>query len=473
MAQQSDTVGLPKRLPLVIEPENRDTSTLKDAKLINGYVEKGKKDGEYHIYKRPGLLNESTIAGAGLGVYNWRGKVYRIQGATIYEDGVAIGGGAPNGALDTTGGIYHFESCLGTTPSLQFGNGVATYNYDLTTPITALAGANYPSPAAKGIVYLDGTTYIMDQAAAIRGCATLNAPTDWTDVLNTITAQIEPDGGIGLFKQLVYVIAFKQWSTEVFYDAQNALASPLGPVQGAKVNYGCLNADSVQEIDGTIFWLGVNRNTNPQILQLDNLKPLVVSTKPIDRLLAQGATGTVYSFAFKLDGHKFYVITLKSTNITLVYNVSEQMWSQWTDADGNYFPIVAATFNANYDLLLQHESNGKLYSVNSSYGTDDGAQITFDLYTPNFDGGIRREKVAGMLYVIADQQAGSTMQVRSNDKDYAAAAWSNFRTVDLGMDTPFLPDNGSFRRRAYHLRHTAPTALRLQALEMQLDLGTM
>jgi len=473
MAQQSDTVGLPKRLPLVIEPENRDESTLKDAKLINGYMEKGKKDGEYHVYKRPGLLNKSTIAGAGLGVYNWQGKVYRIQGATIYEDDVAIGGGAPNGALDTTGGIYHFASCLGATPALQFGNGVATYNYDGTTPLTVIAGANFPAATTKGIVYLDGTTYVMDSKASIRGCAVINAPTDYTDVLNRLTAQIEPDGGVGLFKQLVYVIAFKQWSTEVFYDAQNATASPLGPVQGAKINHGCVNADSLQDLDGTIFWLAVNRKTSPQVMQLDNLKPIVVSTKPVDRLLAHAALGTVYSFAFKIDGHKFYVLTLKTANLTLVYDAAEQMWSQWTDVDGNYFPIVSATFDASYNLLLQHESNGKLYYVDPTYYTDDTAQITFDLYTPNFDGGIRREKLAGMLYIIADQQVGSTLYARANDKDYAADAWTAFREVDLGMDTPFLSDNGSFRRRAYHFRHTAPTSLRLQAIELQLDIGTM
>ncbi len=123
MAQQADTVGLPKRLPLVVQPENRDESTLKDAKLINGYMEKDELTGEYHVYKRPGLRQYgAALVGAGLGVYNWLGDVYRIQGATIYKNDVAIGGGAPNGALNTAGGIYHFSSCLGATQQLQFGN---------------------------------------------------------------------------------------------------------------------------------------------------------------------------------------------------------------------------------------------------------------------------------------------------------------------------------------------------------------
>lgn len=51
---QAESVSLPKRLPLVLEPENRDESTDKDAKLVNGYVEKSKHEGEYWLFKRPG-----------------------------------------------------------------------------------------------------------------------------------------------------------------------------------------------------------------------------------------------------------------------------------------------------------------------------------------------------------------------------------------------------------------------------------
>tara|TARA_R110000868_G_scaffold163567_1_gene395829 strand:+ start:1720 stop:3144 length:1425 start_codon:yes stop_codon:yes gene_type:complete len=472
---QAPSVAVPPRLPLVIQPENRDESTLKDAKLINGFVEKDALTGEYHVYKRPGLsVYGATIATAGRGVYNWRGNVYRIQGSTIYKDDVAIAGGAPNGALNTAGGVYHFSSTRGATPQLQFGNGAAAYNYDGGAgPITTIAGANFPSPAVKGWAYLDGTTYVMDAEAAIHGCDTLNDPIAWTDVLNVIEAQIEPDDGVALAKQLVYVIAFKQWSTEVFYDAQNALASPLGPVQGAKINMGCINSDSVQELDGALFWLAVNRKTSPQIMMLDNLKPQVISTKAIDRLIAHAAFGTIYSFAFKCNGHRYYAITLVTGNITLVYDVAERMWAQWTDVNGNYFPFVSATFTSTYDLILQHESDGKLYQIDPLLYTDNGSIITFDLYTPNFDAGNRRTKQLNMMWFIGDKSPGTVLQVRSNDSDYAADGWSNFRTVDMGQDDPFLENEGSFVRRAYHLRCQCNAPLRIQAIDLQLDLGTL
>lgn len=475
MAQQAPTVALPKRLPLVIQPENRSEDTDKDAKLINGYMERKADGQETWIYKRPGTLQTgATIAGNGYGIYNWLGDIYRIQGATIYKNDVAIAGGAPNGAMDTTGGVYRFSSCLGATPALQFGNGVGSYNYDGTTPITAIAGANFPATGlVKGWAYLDGTTYVMNTAANIRGCTNLNAPTVWTDVLNTITAQIEPDKGVFLSKQLVYVVAFKQWSTEVFYDAQNASGSPLGPVQGAKINYGCAAADSVQEMDGVLFWIATNRSSATQVVMMDSLKVQVVSTKPIERLLGEADFSAVYSFGIKYEGHRFYGFTLKNNNITLVYDMTDQMWSQWTDPDGNYFKIVSSTFNSATGRILQHESNGKTYLMDSAYHTDDGSIITTDIYTPNFDGGTRRGKQLNIMKFVGDKTTGSVLQVRSNDYDYDAAKWTNFRYVDLGFSDPILPSNGSFKRRAYHFRHQSNTRFRIQAVELQMDLCSL
>jgi len=525
MARPQETVGLPKRLPLVAEPENRDETTLRDAKLLNGFVEKNELTGEYKVYKRPGLLTNATYsesAATGLGSYNWMGDVYAIFGATMYKNGVAL-----VGVLDTTGGIYRFSSSLGTTPRMQFGNGVATYNYDASAGIvqisdeqtitagafvigvsytiltvgttdftligasantigviftatgvgsgtgTATTATNFPDETVKGIVYLDGTTYVMTAAASIRGCAVINDTTDWTDLLNRITAQIEPDQGVALAKQLVYVLALKEWSTEVFYDALNATASPLGPVQGAKLNFGCANEESLQEIDGALFWISTNRTSSPQIVMMDNLKLQVISTPAIDRLLETDDLATVYSFGIRYEGHKFYGVTLVASNITLVYDMKERLWAQWTDSSGNYFPIVSTTFVGVNGLLMQHATNGKIYTFDAENTTDDGAVITWDLYTPNFDGGVSLKKTLNLLTFVGDQTGGSVLQVRCNDNDYSHDKWSEFRYIDLSQERPTLGKCGTFRRRAYHFRHQCATPHRMAAIELQLDLGTL
>ena len=532
---------LPKRLPLVIMPENRDSTTARDAKLVNCYVEKDTGD-QYHIYKRPGMLVQSSLGVAtGLGMFNWQGVIYSIFGTTLYRNGVSVG------TIDGTA-PYQFSACLGSQPKLFFNNGAAAYVFYRTPgllgvltltavlppvvisttgtitvnspSITAIAstaamtvnssvagtgiplgayitvinsataitissnalssaaGVNLtvttfglPTGVFAGSAYLDSTTYTIDATARIYG-SNLNDPQTWNP-LNNLIAQIEPDGGVSIAKTLVYVIAFKQWSTEVFYDAANSVGSPLGTVQGSKVNYGCAAAASIQDIDGSLIWLATNRSSSLFVVMFENLQVSVISTKPIQRLLDGVDLTTVYSWQHKENSHSFYILTIKNSNLTLVYDLGEKTWFQWTDSNGNYVPIVSSTLAATSSgpRLVQHESNGKIYTVSNTYYTDDGSTITVDIYTPGFDGGVNKRKMLPRLEIICDQTSGSTLSVRSSDDDYQT--WSNFRQMDLGKKRAYLNNNGSFYRRAYHLRHTANTPMRIQAMELSMELGTL
>lgn len=509
----------PIRLPLIITPENRDNITTTDSRLVNCYVERGRRKDEYHIYGRAGQLKfqqPSGGAAAGNGVYNWNGDIYSIFGSTLYKNGTNIG------TVDATNGVYRFSQSLGSPTRLVLGNGVKAYTWDNTlllqigtsgATITAgafvvhvtyqiltigttdftLIGASantvglrfiatgvgagtgtatasaFPTSFVKGWAFLDETTYAMTSLAVIQG-SELNDPTYW-DPLNALTAQMEPDKGVALNKQLAYVIALKQWSGEVFYDAAQATGSPLGTVQGAKVSFGCANADTVQEVDGILLWLCTNRSASNQVIMMDNLKAEIVSTKPVERLLRQIDTTQMYSFIFKDEGHKFYVLTSVVTNLTLVFDLSEREWCQWADFNGNYLPIAASTYNSTNRHIWQHATDGWLYYASRDYTNDSGNVITKDIYTPNYDGDIRNKKMLDKMTFVADQTSGSTLKVRHSDDDYKS--WSNFDEVSLADDLPFLTDRGTFRKRAHNLRHQSNTTFRMQAIELNLRIGVL
>ena len=467
---QAESVAIPKRLPLVTVPDNRGTDATKDSKLVNCFAEKA-MDGSYWIYKRAGLLRSSQPSGgaaAGAGMFNWLGDKYAIFGNRVYKNGVVLAG-----TVNTAGGVYKFSSCLGATPKMQFGNGIFAYNYDTAGGIVLINDADFPAAFVKGWCYLDGTVYVATAAARIQG-SDLNDPVNW-DPLNVIVAQIEPDRGVALGKQLVYAVIFKQWSTEIFYDAGNATGSPLGTVQGAKVDYGCVTAESVQQIDGIFFWVATNQSASTQVIMMAGLKAQVVSTDPIERLLDSADWTTTYSLQLKNIGHRFYIITSVVSNITLVYDLDQKLWHQWTYVASNtYFPFVSSTYDSTtFRHELQHESDGYIYLLNEGYFTDNGLTITVDIVTPNFDGETNRRKQMNVMKFIADETPGSVLQVRKNDHDFALDKWSNFRNVDLSKKQPMLTNCGSFVRRAYNLRHQSQTALRLKAVEMQIDLGTL
>ena len=339
---------------------------------------------------------------------------------------------------------------------------------------------NFPSSFVKGWAYLDGTLYVMDELARIWGTATLavggigglDDPRIW-DPLNILIARNEPDPGVFLLKHQAYVIALKQWTAEAFYDAGNPTGSPLRPVQGAQCVYGCLSADSVQYIDGTILWLTFNRAVSPQIARMDDLRATIISTPPIERLLDQIKGSPIFSWKFKHGGHRYYGLTIKARNITIVYDMDQQLWYQWTDADGNYWPIVAHSYTGDNEHILQHETNGRCYLAEGDYEypNDDGDVVPVDIYTPNFDAGVDRRKQLNFMRFNADQKSGSRLFVRFSDDDYQT--WTNFREVNLGNKRPVLTTCGTFYRRAWHFRHFANTPLRIKTIDLQLDIGTL
>lgn len=454
----------PLRLPLIVAASNRDETTDRDARLVNGFIEQ-LSEADVWVYKRPGLSVYSTVTAAtGGGLVNWRGNIYSIWGATLYKDGVAV-----SGTLDTTNGVYTFSFVLGAVPKLFMQNGVKAYTYDTAGGLVQVTDVDYPATTVKGSAYLDGTTYVMTATAAIQGSG-INDPTSWA-ALNSIIAQIEPDGGVAMTKQLVYVIALKGWSTEVFYDVGNPTGSPLGVVQGAKINLGCRHQDTVREIEGALLWVCQTKEGGLGVAIMDSLKARVISTPSVDRLLQQADFTTVYSWTAKIIGHRFYALTIVNKNITMVYDLNSQQWFQWADANGNYLPIIAATYTTDQQNIVQHASNGKVYKLEMTNYTDESDLITVDLYTPNYDAQTRKWKYLHNLDIIADRTTGSRLQIRKSDDDYQT--WSNFREVDLGKDYPSLVNCGRFKRRAYHMRHACNTALRIKAVELGLDIGVL
>lgn len=449
-------------------PANRQEDTNKDARLVNGYMER-ENQGDIWLYKRPGLSHSTRPSGApglGQGAYNWLGNIYTIFNGHLYKDGTDKGG-----TINTTNGVYRFSSIMGATPKLVFGNGVRAFCYDDTNGLQDFTGnLAFTPPFYKGWAYLDGTLYVMSPYANLWG-SEINDILTWP-ADNVLIPQIEPDKGIAVSKQLVYVITFKETSTEVFYDAGNAEGSPLGRVQGAKINWGCVNQDSIRELDGALFWLSTNRSASIQVMKMENLRAEIISTPAIERLLGEADTSSVYSWTLKYEGHRWYAFTLVNENITLVYDTTTGLWAQWTDKDGNMLSIVDSTYDSGTSqTLLQHATDGYLYVVDSANTVDADGPITVDIYTPNYDAGTARDKQLSKMYFDTNQVPGSLLQVRYSDDDYQS--WSGFRQVDLSQRKPALDNCGTFKRRAYNLRHQAPTRFRIKAVDLQIAEATL
>lgn len=483
-----------KRLPLVQQYSSRDGSIVKDARLVNAYAEK-QPNGKYTVRKRPcvaGIFSMPT--GQAQGFFFGNGWLYIViltgPGVnTLFAINLVSTTVYNLGAIDATGSQYKFEN-IAEGPAFAtvfIGNGKKQYALgggSIPPTVLLITDVNFPTNFVAGTATLDGTTYVMDIKGQIFG-SNINDPTTWS-ALNVIQANSDPDPPVGLAKYLTYVIAFKQWTTNIFYDAANQPpGSPLAPVTGALIPYGCLANTTIQELDGQLFWVTSGKNVTPQIGSINNLQFSIISTPQVDRLLLSGGSANeFYSWTLKTGGHKFYGLTNYIQNYTMVYDLDQQLWQIWTDATGTLvFPTVLTTSQT---LTAYQQAqlglglfNGIIYSIQPDYllavDTIDAAGHTtapiVDIYTPSFDGNTRRRKVMHEMFFTGDKSAGSILQARFNDSDYQSDKWSNFRLVDMSAIRPTLDNNGTFSRRAYNFRHQCPTPFRIDSVDLQLELG--
>lgn len=480
--------GKPLRISFDIQPDMipSQESLYKGPCIINGYAEK-LPSGNYTIYKRPGLVFHSTPEANGRGIYNWNGStIIGVFGDSFYSDAIAGTAAALAVSTDSTA-LYSFVTSITSTTTVFFHNALAGYQYDSGTGVvTQVTDGDYPASTVYGAVWLDGTYYVMDASAYIYG-SDLNNVMSWNP-LNKIQAQIEPDAGVALFRQLSYVIAFKQYSTEVFYNAGNATGSPLARQTGSKLNYGCLNARTIQDINGTLYWVSLTKAGSVGVACMNNLTVELIGNDYVDRVVAGsgGVSTNLYSFVHVIPGHTFYCISSDTFNVTLAYDIAIKRWYIWTWYNGTAVPFYssAVIFSGNTVLTYMQSYPGSLYYSSLITGTDytgltTQRTIDFSIVTPIFDGQTRRRKYLKILDVVCDRPVNSGtktytkafLNARYTEDGYRT--WSNFREIDLSLKKTRLTNCGTFVSRAYHFNYTAALPFKIEAMEMQVEEGTL
>lgn len=359
-----------------------------------------------------------------------------------------------------------------TTPQNYtfFHNGTTGY-YIAPGASTATTITGFPTgPIVPGCAYLDGYIFVMTTQGRIYNSG-INDPTTW-GALNYISAEAEPDYGVAICKHLNYVVAFGEWTTQFFYDAANALGSPLAVNPSANLEIGCANGNSVQVFDQSVIWVGKSRQFGKGVYLLEGTSPVKVSTRYIEKYLNSNPLDSIRSCSFKIAGHTLYVLTIHSANVTLVYDIDEKIWYEWTTWDGSqevYFrPSFYATYN-NVPYLLD-DDNGNIYILDTNTYQDNGQNIYVRVITDIMDSGTTKSKFYRSVEVVGDKlTSSSTASIRHTDDDYNT--WSSYRTVDLSRPRAQILQCGRSRRRAWEFLYMDNYPLRIEALEMNVDVG--
>lgn len=272
-----------------------------------------------------------TITGASQFQYNGQ-KVITVTGATTFTYSISYTPATSESpATPATGNITFARD----VPPQVIG---AKFTFEVAgAPATPATGATITASGGRttvpGIAYLDGYFCVMDEQGVIYNSPE-DDPSSW-EPLEYLTALNETGAGVAIAKHLNTVVAFKEWSTEFFYNAGSAdaldVGSPLRPVENQHTLVGCAQGWSVADVAGSLLWIAQEkRQKGRSVYIMQGAQQARVSSADVDRILDADDLSEVHAYGVKIGGHRLYVLTLEDSGITLVYDLDSKVWGEWS-----------------------------------------------------------------------------------------------------------------------------------------------
>ena len=398
-------------------------------------------------------------------------------GGSGYTNGsysCTFSGGGGTGAAATytcSGGavvsvvVTNVGSGYTSAPTVGFASGTSGTNATGTVILNAFPTPHYSTPT-----FIDG--YIaLAKGSDIYTCD-LDAPLKWNSS-NYTSAEMFPDAIRCLARQNNQVVALGATSVEFFYDAANAVGSPLTRNDSTTNQMGTASAYAVYQNEKFLLFIGQSDSGGRAVWKVEGFQPTRVSDEFVDRIIDSEANiASAYGYGLRTMGHLFYIINLPTVNRTLVFDVDEKLWHEWSTntADAH----TAFAYNHACDdgagaVYVLHSSNGTLYKLDPTKYQDDTVAIITELITNKFDMDTLKRKFMSNIRWIGDRYAVNSIDLRWTDDDYQT--WSNWKTIDLADDFPNFARMGAFRRRAFDWKHTGNYPLRGEAFEITYQEG--
>jgi len=455
------------RLPLLGSMTNRSTDSTKDQRFINIFPETRKVEAiestRIFLNKRPGLTLYKTIfTGAGRGLVWFRNKFYAAIDGKVFEDVTPV-----ITLVDATTRVGMIVgNCAAIGDFLFICDGTSGWIIKTDGSVTKITDVNFPTPHIPLPTFIDG--YIILAKGSDVYNSSLATPLTWASG-EYLTAEMFPDAVVALGRQNNQVVVFGENSTEFFYDAANTSGSPLNRNESTTLQTGCAFPYAIYQNEKTFIFTGQSESGGRAVWQVDGFQPKKVSDEFIERIIdAETDTQGVRGFGFRSMGHLFYLVNLPTLQRTLVYDTVEKLWHEWSSNNAGSHTSFMCSYMCDAHTgaaYLLHNTNGTIYRLDPTVYADAGTNILVEIITNKYDMDTYKRKFLSNIRPVGDRYTvGNTIDIRWSDDDYQT--WSNVHTLGLSDDFPNMTRLGSFRRRAFDLKHALNYPLRLESLEV-------
>lgn len=174
------------------------------------------------------------------------------------------------------------------------------------------------------------------------------------------------------------LLIFGETVAEQWIDNGNPLF-PYQRSQSTNIDYGCINAATIGEMDNIVCWIGANEKSGPVIMYTNGGDPQHISTDGIDfKFSTLKNPSNSYGFMFKQDGHVIYVVTFPDDNLSYMYDFNTKAFFTLTDEHGNYFIAKRVVFFNNKYYFVSFR-DGNLYEFGTQFTTYDYGTKVYEI----------------------------------------------------------------------------------------------
>lgn len=291
------------------------------------------------LYPTPGLTQLANITASSPwragGLISTENFIFGVLGSSLYKMSYEPVSKALTttlvGSLSTSTGPITMARGYN---QIVFSDGTYGYVYNFnTSTYTQITDVNFLG--ASALVYLDGFFIYSKTGSNIMYASSIEDGTTWPAV-NQTTSNANGDLAVNLAINNRELYVFGTNTVEIWYDAGNTTGFPFSRRPEVQLETGCANGNLQQSCDRTLYWMDENR----YIVTLESYKVKIISTDPINQYLQSlGSISDAYAFTTIINGHWWYVISLPSAKVSLVYDTTTKQWFKW-----EYFNPGAAAY---------------------------------------------------------------------------------------------------------------------------------
>lgn len=483
------------------------------------------------------LTQPSGGAATARGAYVWRGSIYTCYNNKLYKGSTDLGvtlvassglvsfeetrpsasapvlacsDGTSLYVIDTSDGVTVLNNKAITSSSIAsptvitaVGHGLATGNkviirghtgmtpdfngtvYTVTVtgvdtftiPVNVTVGGTggtigvFPTPNLTQLTYMDGYLFVLKTDGSYHNCD-LDDVRLW-DPTKYIVPIMDNGAVVGHCRQSNYALVFGDKWMQAFYNAANAVGSPLSNYEAAMLQIGCAGKWTIVNEEAYVTWVGASDTGGFTVYRLSGTAQAKdIGDSTLYRVLT--AEGTSIANArgrlIRTGGHIFYVLSLTSSARTFIYDYDLDIWYEWAGTDGNGIPINEFIQSSN-TLVAQHTTDGYLYTISPTITQDNSVSFTVLARFGRLDFETSNRKFVRSVELIGDIQSSTTpVSLQYSDDDYTTL--STARTFDMADARPMGMNFGNFRRRAWQFSYAGANPLRIEALQIKFRLGT-